>query len=111
DFSQAKFVNVNFDRLQRNWLFLAGQFVRGTPMNFFRGKRWGHLLDAPEKPRSKRFDRGAVKVRREIRTLGRSVGIVGVGCVAEANGAVVALAAAYIKLCEARGASEKQDKN
>src|SRR5487761_252134 len=111
NFSQTKFINVHLDGFQRDRFFFARELVRGAPVNFFRGECRGHLLDAPDESRGIAFERITIQCRRAVRTLRLSVGIVSVGRVAKAHGAVVTLAASRIKPRETRGAAEKQDED
>src|SRR5205807_4756931 len=108
---KAKLENFNVDRFQLHWLLLTGQLMRGTAVDFFGGKRGWRLLEFAREASYKPLENVFVQVRIGVGAEWGAVRVVGIRGEPEAEGAFITLAAASIKLCEARGAAQEQNQN
>jgi hypothetical protein len=108
---QLKFEDFHLRRFEVHGLIFSRQLMRGAAANFLRGIRGRNLLNFSQKLHGVRGDFRGVQNWSGVGAERFAVCVVGVGFKAKTHGAAVALAAAGIKPCEARGAAEGEDQD
>src|SRR5580700_4463943 len=85
--------------------------MRRAALDFLGGKRRRRLLELAGEAGGQPLEVFFIQLRVGVRAERRAVRVVGIGGKPEAEGALITLAAAGVKLSETRGPSEEQNQN